>query len=137
MERAIEGQGFANAALHEAALGQVALPRPLGTLAPLRGSAGEVALRAPLGQVARRAKAHGAALQAAPPHWAVVAVKCCVAGILLLPIGTPILMVASTALGPWAYTFRPIAFVVSVLLWIGLIVWAQVLTTRYPPVRSR
>lgn len=77
-----------------------------------------------------------ALMQATPPHWAVVAVKACVAGILLLPVCMPILMVASSVLGPQGDVLRPVAFVSSVALWVGLVVAAQVLTSTYPPVRE-
>lgn len=73
--------------------------------------------------------------QDSPPHWAEVAVKVCVAGILLLPVGMPLLMVASSVLGPQGDILRPIAFVSSVVLWVLLVLFAQVLTSHYPPVR--
>ncbi len=73
----------------------------------------------------------------APPAWAVLTVKSCVIGLLTLPLAMPLLLAATTALGPGADLARKIAFATSVAVWVGLFVCAQVLTTMYPPVRRR
>ena len=78
------------------------------------------------------------ALREAPPHWAVVAVKICVAGILLMPLGVPVLMTAASPfLGSHAEGFRMVAFGVSIALWLSMLVCAEFLTTHFPPVPSR
>lgn len=70
-----------------------------------------------------------------PPHWAVVVVKICVIGILLLPITT--LLCLRLLFGPTVEPdFRPLALVVGTIgLWIGMYVTAMAITTTYPPVR--
>ncbi len=73
----------------------------------------------------------------APPPWAVLTVKCCVVGLLVLPLAMPLLLAASMALGPGADLGRKIAFATSVVGWIGMFICAQVLTTLYPPVPRR
>jgi len=80
-----------------------------------------------LGQVAARE---------APPHWAVVTVRCCVVGLLALPVLMPVALAATTGIGPLE-PFRPIAFGLSILVWLGLFVCAQIITTTYPPVPGR
>jgi hypothetical protein len=85
----------------------------------------------------RSLRPHPLAAQAAPPHWAVVTVKLCVAGILLLPLATPLLLTASSALGDRADPFRFPAFVVSVVLWLALLTCAEIVTGHYPPVPRR
>ena len=72
-----------------------------------------------------------------PPQWTVVTVKCCVIGLLTLPLATPLVLAASTALGPGADPFRQVGFLAAVGLWLGLFGCAQLLTTTYPPVRKR
>jgi hypothetical protein len=71
-------------------------------------------------------------ISAAPPHWAVVAVKCCVVGILLLPVSTLLwlLMYKPTEEGD----LGPIAFMVSVGLGLVLYCCAALITSTYPPV---
>jgi hypothetical protein len=73
----------------------------------------------------------------APPPWAVLSVKCCVVGLLGLPLATPLLLAASMALGPGLDLGRKVGFATSVALWVGMFVCAQVLTTLYPPVPRR
>jgi len=73
----------------------------------------------------------------APPGWAVLSVKCCVVGILGLPLAVPLLLAASAALGPGAEPLRRVLFGLSVLLWLCMFGCAQVLTTVYPPVPRR
>ena len=79
-----------------------------------------------------------AELRVAPPHWAVVAVKVCVAGILLMPLGVPVLMTtASPFLGTHAEGFRMVTFGVSIGLWLVMLAFAEFLTTHFPPVPRR
>lgn len=75
-----------------------------------------------------------AAVREAPPPWAVLTVKCCVVGLLSLPLAMPLLLAASMALGPGADLGRKVAFASSVVLWVGMFLCAQVVTTLYPPV---
>lgn len=72
----------------------------------------------------------------APPHWAVVTVRCCVVGLLALPVFMPVVLAASTGIG-FLEPYRPFAFGLSILVWLGLFASAQVITTTYPPVPSR
>ena len=72
----------------------------------------------------------------APPHWAVLSVKCCVVGILTLPLAVPLLLAGSAALGV-ADPFRRGAFFSAVGVWVALFALAQYLTTVYPPVPRR
>lgn len=78
-----------------------------------------------------------AAAQLAPPPWAVRTVKCCVLGILGLPLAVPLLLAASAALGPAADPWRRIGFFAAVGIWIALFAGAQWLTTVFPPVPRR
>ena len=78
-----------------------------------------------------------AVARSAPPPWAVVTVKCCVIGLLTLPLAMPILLGASMALETGTDLFRKVALISSVLVWVGMFACAQVLTTVYPPVRRR
>ena len=73
----------------------------------------------------------------APPPWAVLSVKCCVVGILALPLAVPLLLAGSVALGPLADSFRRAAFFASVGVWVAMFVLAQYLITVYPPVPRR
>jgi hypothetical protein len=73
----------------------------------------------------------------APPPWAVRTVKCCVFGILGLPLAVPLLLAATGALGAGADPLRRAGFFLSVTVWFGLFVAAQWLTTVYPPVPRR
>ncbi len=77
------------------------------------------------------------AVRDVPPPWAVLTVKCCVVGLLSLPLAMPILLAASMALGPGADLGRKVAFAASVVLWVGMFACAQLLTTLYPPVPRR
>jgi hypothetical protein len=88
-------------------------------------------------QIFRNRPSGRLATQAAPPHWAEVTVKCCVAGILLLPLGTPVLLTASSALGERVDPFRLPAFLVSLALWVAMLACAQFITGHYPPVPRR
>jgi len=73
-----------------------------------------------------------APLQKAPPHWAVVVVKACVVGILLLPLTTLL----------WVLLYQPtetsdlgpIAFMVVVGLGAAMFSCAAFLTSTYPRV---
>jgi len=78
-----------------------------------------------------------AAARSAPPAWAIVTVKCCVIGLLTLPLAMPILLGASMALEAGTELFRKIALASSVLVWVGMFASAQVLTTVYPPAARR
>jgi len=78
-----------------------------------------------------------AATREAPPSWAVLTVKCCVLGLLALPLAAPLLLAASMALGPGADLGRKVGFAASVVAWVGMFACAQVLTTLYPPVPRR
>ena len=74
----------------------------------------------------------------APPHWAILAVKCCVVGILTLPLATPPLVLTVGAfLGPGAESFRMVAVPFFIGLWLAMLVCAEVLTTYFPPVPRR
>lgn len=77
------------------------------------------------------------ATRGAPPPWAVRTVKCCVVGILGLPLAVPLLLAASAALGPAADPWRRIGFFAAVGVWIALFVGAQYLTAVFPPVPRR
>jgi len=72
-----------------------------------------------------------------PPPWAVRTVKCCVLGILGLPLAVPLLLAASAALGPGADLYRKAGFFLSLAIWLGLFVTAQYLTTVFPPAARR
>jgi hypothetical protein len=72
------------------------------------------------------------AVREAPPHWSVVTVRSCVVGLLALPVVMP-LALATGALAP----FRPLALGLSVALWVGLLVCAQLVVTTHPPVQDR
>jgi hypothetical protein len=78
-----------------------------------------------------------AAPREAPPPWAVLTVKCCVVGLLTLPLATPLLLAASMALAPGADLGRRVGFAVSVVIWMGMFGCAQILTGIYPPVPRR
>lgn len=74
----------------------------------------------------------------APPSWAVLSVKCCVVGILALPVVVPLLLAGRAALGPIDDdAFRRTAFFGSVGLWVAMFALAQYLITVYPPVPRR
>jgi hypothetical protein len=74
----------------------------------------------------------------APPPWAVLSVKCCVVGILALPLVVPLLLAGRAALGPVDDdSFRRSAFFVAVGVWVAMFVVAQYLITVYPPVQRR
>jgi hypothetical protein len=75
-----------------------------------------------------------AVAQVAPPPWAVRTVKCCVLGILGLPLAVPLLLAASGALGSAADPWRRLAFFAALCVWVSMFVAAQWLTTVYPPV---
>ncbi|HVO18978.1 MAG TPA: hypothetical protein VMU15_06970 [Anaeromyxobacter sp.] len=77
-----------------------------------------------------------AAVRDAPPHWAVVTVRCCVVGLLALPVLMPVALAATTGVGALE-PFRPVAFGLSIVVWLGLFACAQLITTTYPPVPSR
>jgi len=79
----------------------------------------------------------GGMIRSAPPRWAVNTVKCCVIGILALPLATPAVLAASSALGPGLDPFRQVGFLGAVGLWLALFGTAQLLTTTYPPVPRR
>ena len=73
----------------------------------------------------------------APPPWAVLAVKCCVVGLLALPPAMPLLTAGSFVLGPLAESFRRAAFFTSAVVWVAMFVLAQYFITVYPPVPRR
>jgi hypothetical protein len=71
-------------------------------------------------------------LQEAPPHWAVVTVKCCIVGILLLPVTTLLWMLVYQPTEE--ADLGPIAFVVTIGLGLVMYAGAAFLTGTYPPV---
>jgi len=77
-----------------------------------------------------------ASLADSPPRWAVVTVKCCVVGILVLPLCAPVLLLlGSSLLGPQAEGFRLVASAALIALWAAMLTCAEVLTGYYPPAR--
>jgi hypothetical protein len=80
-----------------------------------------------------------ASIRTEPPHWAILAVKICVVGILLLPLATPpVLFAASAFLGPQAgESLRMVGSMVAILLWLAMLAGAQTLTSHFPPVPRR
>lgn len=60
--------------------------------------------------------------------------KCCVVGLLTLPLATPLLLAASMALAPEADVARKVGFGASVVVWLGMFGCAQILTSVHPPV---
>lgn len=70
----------------------------------------------------------------APPAWAVLVVKCCVIGMLLLPVATLLWAVVYTPTEDVDH--GPLAFIGSIMLGLGMFVTAAYLTTSFPPVRS-
>lgn len=88
---------------------------------------------------AREPVAEARTAQAAcAPRWAVVAVKGCVAGILLLPVAAPALLAASDSfLGASAETFRMVGSPVAVVVWLSLVGCAHALIGRFPPAARR
>jgi hypothetical protein len=72
------------------------------------------------------------------PHWAIVAVKWCVVGILTLPLGSlPLVLTVGAFLGPRAENFRMVAVPFFIGLWLAMLVCAEVLTTYFPPAPRR
>ncbi|MBI5067310.1 MAG: hypothetical protein HZB56_03650 [Deltaproteobacteria bacterium] len=114
-------------------------PGPIEVLPPVlfKGPAVRRAprVRAP---AARRAAA-AAAQAAAAPRWAVLAVKGCVGGILLLPLAAPAVLAASDSFlgASAAETFRMVGSPVAVVLWLALVGGAHALIGRFPPVARR
>lgn len=90
-----------------------------------------------MGMFAHQLNHARAAAQEAPPPWAVRSVKCCVLGILGLPLLVPILLAASSAFGPGADPWRRVGFFLALGVWLALFVGAQWLTTVFPPVPGR
>jgi hypothetical protein len=72
----------------------------------------------------------------APPPWAVLSVKCCVVGILTLPLAVPLLLAGSAAFGV-AESVRRAAFFAALIVWVAMFVLAEYLITVYPPVPRR
>jgi hypothetical protein len=70
-----------------------------------------------------------------PPRWAVVTVKCCVVGILVLPVTTLAWLAFGSYWPERAESLAPTAFVVSIGLGLALMACASILTSIYPPVR--
>jgi hypothetical protein len=60
-------------------------------------------------------------------------VRCCVAGILGLPVAVPLLL----AFAPGADLHRRLGFTLSLAVWLGLFAAAQLLTAVYPPAGRR
>lgn len=73
-------------------------------------------------------------LHDAPPHWAVVTVKCCLVGILALPVTTFLWLGVSYYWPSQAAALAPLAFALTIALGLAMIVCASVLTSMYPPV---
>jgi hypothetical protein len=70
-----------------------------------------------------------------PPRWAVVAVKVCVVGMLLMPLCIPpVALAANALLGAQAENFRMAACLASVAIWATMVACARILTSHYPPV---
>jgi hypothetical protein len=72
-----------------------------------------------------------------PPPWAVLTVKCCVIGILAMPLAVPLLLAATVVFGPQGEPVRRVAFFASFGVWAGLFATAQYLTTVFPPVQRQ
>jgi hypothetical protein len=70
----------------------------------------------------------------APPTWAVVVVKACVIGLLLLPVAVFLWAIMYTP--PDGVGVAPIAFLASIMLGLGMFGTAAYLTTTFPPVRD-
>jgi hypothetical protein len=66
------------------------------------------------------------------PRGAAVALRVCVAGLLILPVAVPLLLAASIAWSPEARLGRAIGIAVSVVIWLAMFVCAQVLTGPSP-----
>ena len=73
-----------------------------------------------------------APLAKAPPHWAVVVVKACVIGILLLPVASLLWVVLYHPTE--TRDLGPVAFVAIMLLGVGMFSTAAFLTSTYPRV---
>jgi len=69
---------------------------------------------------------------AAPPHWAVLVVKSCVIGVLLLPVATLLWLVAYQSTPD--RDLGPIAFLVALGLGAVMVGLIALLTSAYPPV---
>ena len=69
----------------------------------------------------------------APPRWAVVVVKICAIGILLLPLSTMLWFLLYSPRG--SVDYRPLAFLASVGLGFGMWVTGTFIVSTYPPVR--
>jgi hypothetical protein len=78
-----------------------------------------------------------AAMRGVPPHWAVLTVKCCVVGLLSLPLAVPVLLASTGGLEPQAEQLRQVAFFLSAAVWLGMFACAQFITTTFPPVPRR
>lgn len=77
----------------------------------------------------------GPAVQLAPPQWAVAMVRCCVVGVLLLPVVAPAVLVGgSLLLGASGERFRMAGMLAAFWLGMFLLVLAETLTTHFPPV---
>lgn len=77
-----------------------------------------------------------AASRGVPPPWAVRTVRCCVVGLLALPLVVPLLL-ATTSTFDHADLLRRIGFYTAVTVWLVLFATAQYLTTVFPPVPRR
>jgi hypothetical protein len=72
------------------------------------------------------------AAASAPPHWAVLVVKCCVVGVLSLPVATLFWLVAYQSTPE--RDLGPIAFLTALGLGIVLVACIALITSAYPPV---
>ena len=68
----------------------------------------------------------------APPRWAVLVVKCCVVGVLSLPVATLLWLVAYQSTPE--RDLGPVAFLVALGLGVALVACIALITSAYPPV---
>ena len=73
----------------------------------------------------------------APPTWAIRTVKCCVVGLLTLPLAVPILLAVSMTPETGTNLFQKLTVASSVLIWVGMFASALSITSAYPPVPRR
>jgi hypothetical protein len=82
---------------------------------------------------------HAASIRTEPPYWAILAVKICVVGMLVMPLATPpVLFAGSALLGPQGgEALRMVGSMAAILLWLAMLAIAQILTSHFPPVPRR
>ena len=74
------------------------------------------------------------AATSAPPRWAVLLVKCCVVGVLSLPVATLFWLVAYQSTPD--RDLGPIAFLAALSLGIVMVACIALITSAYPPVKK-